>query len=104
MVNNRSNARDDDSANAVQVDLDNAKQRLANIETPSTSPDQLGQLIANAVANSTPLRRELGKVLIELFGDHDTREEVKKVFSKIDREIFWRWAKYVTAFVVGGAT
>jgi hypothetical protein len=61
-------------------------------------------MIADSVEKSSPLRKQLSSVIIELLNDHDTRVQFKKVIAKIDREMFWRWGKYILAFIVGAAT
>jgi hypothetical protein len=96
--------RDDDSLNAATVAINDVQSRVGQIETALTTPDQLGQLIANAVEKSSPLRKQLSGVIIELLDDHDTRKRVKTVLAKIDREEFWRWGKYIGAFLVWLAT
>lgn len=96
--------RDDDSLNAATVAINDVQTRVSQIETALTTPDQLGQLIANAVEKSSPLRKQLSGVIIELLDDHDTRKEVKKVLAKIDRESLWQWGKYVLAAIAWVAT
>lgn len=89
--------RDDDSLVAAQVDIDGAKDRIKKLEEMLASPDKVGKLLSEAVANSSVLRKSLSASILELMDDHDTRSELKKILSKIDREFFWRWGKYILA-------
>lgn len=97
-------SRDDDSAEAVKVDVADAKERLGNIEAALLSPDRLGQLIIPALKDSVQLRKQIAETFLEIMDDYDNRKELEKIIGKIDRRILVRWGKYLTAFVVGAAT
>lgn len=96
--------RDDDSLQAAQVDINGAKARITKIESILNNPDKLAELLAESVKKSSVLRKTLSDAMLELFNDHDTRIELKKILLKIDRESLWRWGKYVAGGLVWLAT
>ncbi len=77
--------RDDDSLNAATVAINDAQTRISNIEAALTKPDQLGELVGEAVKHSNPLKKELKSVMFELLDDYDNRKQLEKIISKIDR-------------------
>ena len=96
-------SREDDSANAVRVELDTTKQRLDSVEAKLKSPDELGKLVAAAAKNSTPFRKELAKIFIEMYDDYDTRKKLEGLINKVDRSMAWRALKFLGAVIIGVA-
>lgn len=87
-----------------QKTLDDILARVTKIEECLESPDKMGEKMSSAIESSTPLRKSLGTLILDLMNDHDTRANLIELLGKIDRVQFWRWGKYVAGAVVWVAT
>lgn len=84
--------------------LEDVQKRVSTIEEDLKNADLLGKKMSKAIDNSTPLRKSLGNLLIELLSDHDAKDGLSALIKKIDRERLVQLAKYGGAFLVGAAT
>jgi Mg2+ and Co2+ transporter CorA len=81
--------------------VDTIEAQVAEISAKLSTNEAVGKLFAGAIQESHTLRIELGKALISLLRDYETRESLKQIIKSLDREEALGVVKQYGSYVLG---